>query len=129
MRTLALVLVLLPLSAARTETIVVESVEWRTVAVPLVVAGKVVACSDVQPASGGLFRDVTIAVEEKFKGSVDGKTVTFRIQIEPGEEYKVDAYRSGSWRLGYSLCKSLRRSKFRLYADLVATRAYLLASR
>jgi hypothetical protein len=95
MRTLALILLLLPLSAARAETIVVESIEWRTAAVPLVVAGKVFACSDVQPKSGGLFRDVTINIEERFKGSDDGKSVTFRLQVEPGERTGKDWKESG----------------------------------
>jgi hypothetical protein len=76
-----LALLMLPVLALpiRAETIVVDSLEWRTVEAPLIVRGKVTRSQEVKVADDQrAWHDITVAITESLKGDLAGKTLVFR---------------------------------------------------
>ncbi len=87
----ALTVALLFAGAARAETAVADSLEWMTVDARLVVRGKVISHKDTRPKdSSVIYRDLTIEVEELFKGKAPPKHLTVRLRVFEGDGTGID---------------------------------------
>ena len=84
--TLGCLSILLVTGAVHAEVMAVDSLEWMTVDTPLIVRGKAVQCQDTKGQDNFIYRDVTINVQEAFKGNPDDKTVKIRLHFRGTED-------------------------------------------
>jgi hypothetical protein len=78
---LAAALLALAAVPARAEIQVADSLEWMTVASPVVLRGKVIGHRDVKGPGSVVYRDFTIRIEEAVKGRPAGKELVVRFRL------------------------------------------------
>jgi len=80
---------------ARAEIMVADSLEWMTVDAALIVKGRVSGWKDTKGPGDVVYRDVTVKVEETFKGKKAAKALTVRLRLFKGDRTATDWQRTG----------------------------------
>jgi hypothetical protein len=74
---------------------IVDSLEWMTIDAPFIVRGKATGLEDIKGPGSVIYRDVTIAVEEIFKGQLADKTIKIRLRLFTGDKTALEWQYSG----------------------------------